>query len=250
MGLTLVIDLMLIRLQQFPQPIPPLRFFFLVPTTQLLYRVGSLVGTQFALRKHITLAQVKTSFSPALVAANNPSFADQIQFLNATGDGFVSYFLRGNGEWREVGTTVDVSNTTIIPPGVGIFVTKINAPTTLTFVGNVRTNNFALPLTTTLTFSALPYPVSFSPVSLGAVAATSTGWFGSNNPSFADQLQVLNSTGDGFVSYFLRLNGTDWREVGTLDNVQTSSLFAYDRGFFIARKAANPDFTIVSPVSL
>lgn len=218
------------------------------PNNTFALTADSAVGTQFALRKHVTLAQIQAACTTALVGSNNSAAADQIQFLNSTGDGFVSYYLRGNGtEWRQVGGTVNLSNTAV-PPGTGVIISKNTAPVVIVMTGEVRTNSFALPLPAGLSLRAPAYPVSYSASGLNATVPL--GWFGSNNSAVADQLQVLNETGDGFVSYYLRGNGTEWRQVGGTTPVTATSLFSYDSGYFVARLNPDPNYILTRPFSL
>jgi hypothetical protein len=205
-------------------------------------------GTQFALRQHVTLSQVQAACSAPLVGNNTASLADQIQFLNAAGNGFVSYYLRGNGtEWRQVGGLVNLNNTPV-PAGTGILISKKTSPVSIVMTGSVRTNHFASPLAVGLSLKAAPYPVSYSPAGLNATQTL--GWTPNNTASLADQIQVLNSSGNGFVSYYLRSNGTEWRQVGGLTAVTTNSLFPYDSGYFVSRKTSDVNYVLTAPFTL
>jgi len=209
---------------------------------------GNAVGTQFALRKHITLSQVQSFFTTPLVGNNNASLADQIQFLNANGTAFTAYYLRANlTEWRPAGSTTIATNTPI-PPGVGILIKKVGSSATLVSTGGVRVNDFSMPMGVGLSFRAPAYPVSYSPAGLGGTA--SNGWTGNNNASLAEQLQVLNAGGTAFTAYYLRANGTEWRPTGSTTIVTTTALFNYDAGFMVSRKAADSNYILVSPVTL
>ena len=209
---------------------------------------GNAVGTQFALRKHITLAQIQSFFTTPLVGNNNPGLADQIQFLNSTGTAFTSHNLRTNGtEWRLSGTATVTTNLAV-PPGVGILFNKVNSSATMVITGGVRVNDFSMPMPAGLSFRAPGYPISFSPASLGGTQAN--GWTGNNNPGLADQLQLLNPAGTAFTSHNLRTNGTEWRLSGTATVVTTSPLFSFDSGFMISRINADSNYILVSPVTL
>jgi hypothetical protein len=207
---------------------------------------GQLDGSTVAIRKHVTIAQLQTAFSPALIGNNNPSSADQIQLFNAQTGGFSTYYLRGNGtEWRVVGGSVN-ANSTIVPPGVGFLVRKISATTAFTSVGSVRMNDFAFPMPQGSSFRAPGFPVSYSPSSLGGTA--SNGWTGNNNPSLADQLQVFNPGTGGFTSYYLRGDGTSWRVVGGSVNVASDQLFASDAPFLVLKRQADLNYILLNPV--
>jgi hypothetical protein len=206
------------------------------------------VGSQIALRKHITVAQVQSFFTTPLVGNNNSALADQIQILNPAGNGFVNYFLRGNlTEWRVSGTTTVATNF-IIPPGVGIFVKKNTSPTSIVMTGGVRVNDFALPLPVGLSLRAHGYPISYSPSTLGGTAAL--GWTANNQAALSDQLQVLNSSGTGFTNYFLRGNGTEWRLSGTTTVVTTTEVLPFSDAFVVSRKQADASFVVLAPSSL
>jgi hypothetical protein len=208
---------------------------------------SSAVGSQFALRKHVTLAQIQASCSSALVGNNVAANADQIWFYSSATDTFNIYYLRADlVNWRASGSTANVPNTAV-PAGVGIFFRKVTSPTTLVSTGGVRINNFSLPLQTGLSLNAPAYPVSFSPSDFGGTAAN--GWTGNNTAANADQLQTYDSATDSFVSYYLRLDGTTWRQSGTTTAVTTNKLFAYDSAYLVSRKTANQDYTLISPIS-
>jgi hypothetical protein len=214
-------------------------------TSALTTNVAS--GATFALRKHITLAQLQGFFSTALVGSNTAANADQVWFYNAATDSFSVYYLRADlVNWRLSGSATNVSNT-VIAPGVGVLFRKVTSGATLVAVGGVRTNNFALPLTPGLKFVASGYPVDASPSAVGGTVAL--GWTGNNVAGNADQLQVYNPTTDAFVSYYLRADGTTWRQVGTTTAVTTSSILGFNSAYMIKRNAADASYAVISPVA-
>jgi hypothetical protein len=195
-----------------------------------------------ALRKHHTLEGVQAMFSTALVGNNLPGSADQIWLLAPTG-AFVQYFLRGdNVTWRQVGLTV-TANKTVIAPGTGVMLRKTGAASEVVNLGNVRVNDFARPLKTGLQLVAPPYPVAYSPSSLGATAAN--GWTGNNLPGSADQLWTFNSATGAFVQYFLRGDGVTWRQVGLTTDVSASQLFGSSSAFMVSRKTDDASYVLV-----
>lgn len=208
------------------------------------------VGTQFALRQHITLAQVQSFFSTPLVGNDSPELADQIQFLNAAGSAFTVYYLRGSGtQWRLQGNPSNANNVAV-PPGVGIMIRKVGSPATLSSVGSVRTNDFAMPMGPGRSFRAHGYPVSYSPALLGGTQAN--GWVANDSTASADQLQVLNGAGNALTTYFLRATGGGvvWRLEGNPTNVSASQLFPFDTGFFVNRKNSDTDYILTTPFTL
>lgn len=205
---------------------------------------NALVESSIALRKHVTIEQLQTFFSPALVGNNSAVSADQISLYN---DGtLTSYFLRGdNVTWRQVGTTTP-ANAVVVPSGTGFFVTKRGSASSFTSVGTVRMNDFAFPMPAGGTFRAPGFPVSYSPASLGGT--TSDGWTGSNSAAAADQLQIFNPGTGTFTSYFLRGDGVTWRQVGTTTTVTTDQLFADNNAFLVLRKTSDQNYILVNPV--
>lgn len=207
------------------------------------------IGSQFALRQHITLAQIQSFFTSPLVGALSPASADQIWILNPAGTAFSQYYLRSDlTTWRLTTGTTNVANTVFVPPGTGFIVQKRNSSNALLVTGGVRVNDFAMPMSVGLSFRAPAYPISYSPASLGGT--TANGWTGNLSPASADQLRVLNPAGTNFDSYYLRSDGTTWRLSTGTTNVATTELFSYDSAFIVARKAADTDYILVSPVSL
>lgn len=206
------------------------------------------VNSKFALRKHITVSQVQSFFANSLVGSNQSANADEIVVLNSDGSDFVSYYLRANGtEWRIAGATT-VANNIVIPPGSGIFFKKMNSAGTIVMVGSVRTNDFALPLRSGLSLKASGYPVSYSPQAFGGSAAN--GWVGANQVANADQLQVLNATGDDYISYYLRSNGTEWRISGETTVVTTNQVLGFNDAFMVYRSSADANYGFGVPFTL
>jgi len=207
---------------------------------------GSLNGSSIALRKHITLEQLGGAFSPTLIGNNSANSADQIALWDGSTGILVSYYLRADGvTWRQVGTTAS-ANKLPVASGVGFFFTKRTSSTTFTSVGSVRNNDFSLPLALGSAFQAPGYPVSYSPSSLGGT--TANGWTGNNSANSADQLQVWDPNTGIFTAYYLRADGTTWRQVGTTTDVKASELFAANNGFLVLRKTADTSYVLLNPV--
>jgi hypothetical protein len=124
---------------------------------------------------------------------------------------------------------------------------KRNSGSSVVTLGNVRVNDFAQPLQVGLQLAAPPYPVSYSPASLGAIAAN--GWTGNNTSGLADQLWRFNDASGAFVQYYLRADGISWRQVGGLTDVAASELFGSNSVIMINRKTADPAYVLVYPGS-
>ena len=203
-------------------------------------------GANFVLRKHITLNALAASVSPAFVGNNSSANADQVLFYNRGTNSFDTYFLRlDNVTWRKLGFTDSVGATTIIPPGVGVFVRKASAATTLTQVGEVRSNAFALPVGTGLSLMAAGYPVSYSPTAFGGTAAN--GWTGNNSSGTADQILTFSNATNSYVTYFLRLDGLTWRQLGFTDDVRNTNIVAFDSAFWFKRANADSNYALAKP---
>jgi hypothetical protein len=216
------------------------------PNNTSVLSSGSLVGSSIALRKHVTLTQLQSFFSPALVGNNNAASADLISVYNPSTDTFTNYFLRGdNVTWRIQGTTTNATKFAI-PSGTGFLITKRNSPTTFTSVGSVRTNDFAFPMPQGSSFRAPGFPVSYSPQSLGGNATN--GWTGNNNAANADQLQVYNPVTDTFTNYFLRADGVTWRIQGTTTVVTSDQLFSDNNAFMVLKRQADTNYILGSPI--
>lgn len=214
------------------------------------FSVGSiganLNNATVALRKHVTIEQLQSTASAALVGNNSASAADQVQFFSNTDNAFVTYFLRGDGTtWRKVGTT-QVANKIPIPPGVGVFVSKKGTGVSFTMTGSVRNNDFAQPWKAGTQLVAPGYPIDTTPAGIGATATN--GWVGNNNASSADQIQVFDPQANAFNAYYLRLDGTNWRKVGTTTVVNSSNVASASQSFFVKKASASADNVVVNPI--
>jgi hypothetical protein len=208
---------------------------------------ANLNGATIALRKHVTIDQVQAMSSSPWVGNNSATSADQIQFYDNATAGYASYYLRADGAtWRKVGTTT-TANKVAIPAGVGVFISKKTATTTLTAVGNVRQNDFATPLAVGLQLQAAAVPIDVTPTSVGGTVAN--GWTGNNSATLADQIQVYNPSTSGYDSYYLRADGTTWRKVGTTTAVTTTPVATSGQAYFVSRKTADNINILVNPVT-
>lgn len=206
---------------------------------------GDLAGSKFAIRKHITLAQLGSLFSPALVANNNPDVADQVWLFDKALSSFVSYYLRTDGvTWRAVGSSTPAGET-VIPPGAGLIVKKRSVSSVITFIGEVRTCDFVAKLPAGLSFHASAYPITRSLATLGGTAANH--WTGNNNPDSADQVLVFDAGLQTFVNYYLRADGVTWRRVGLSSPEQDTQLLSFNSSYIISRKIADDGYVFVAP---
>jgi hypothetical protein len=208
----------------------------------------NLDGVTVAIRKHITLEQIQSFVDAPMTGSNVPSSADQIQLFNNSTGLFMTYYLRADGvTWRGSTTGTAVQNKVTVPPGTGVFLKKAAGTANFVSTGSVRDNDFALPFKAGLQLLAPGYPISYSPVALGG--STANGWTGNNTPSSADQIQILNSGGASFTTYYLRADGTSWRSSSTGTLNQASNSIISDAGaFFVRRATANLDNVLIDPV--
>ena len=66
-------------------------------------------------------------------------------------------------------------------------------------------------------------------------ASTGTGWVGSDDPSSADQIMILDPVQQSFAIYYLRANGTTWRALSGRTDFSKSPIAA-GRGIFVDKK--------------
>jgi len=204
-----------------------------------------------ALRKHITIEQVKNSLvsgSGSWVGNNSSSSADQIQILDPIAQSFTIYYLRADGTtWRGNLTGTAPQNKAPIAPGKGVLINKKGSQMNLSIVGSVRNNDFAMPYYAGLDLKAPPIPKGFSPASLGATAAN--GWTGNNSVASADQIQILNSATQAFTTYNLRTDGITWRGNLTSTTPQTAvDIINSDSAYLVTRRNSNLDGVLTNPL--
>jgi hypothetical protein len=208
---------------------------------------NQLNGETIALRQHITVEKIQSYSTSPLTGNNTASLADQLQVYDSGLGSYQSYYLRSNGtEWRLVGSPT-VANKVVVPPGTGVFVRKATTAGELVSTGTVRDNDFARPYVSGNQLLANPYPISYSPSTLGATA--SAGWSGNNTAALADQIQIYNSGTGQFAGYYLRSNGTEWRLVGSPTVVTTSDIIADNAAYFVKRAAGDPNSVLLNPIS-
>lgn len=206
---------------------------------------AALDNAAVTLRQHITIERVQSYVASPLVGNNSASRADQISFYDNSANGYLSYYLRGDGTtWRRVGTTQS-ANKKCIPPGVGVFIEKKSSSAQLVEVGAVRLNDCAISYATGDQLVAPVFPVAISPSSLGATSLN--GWTGSNSQSNADRISVYNPSIGGYDTYYLRADGSTWRKVGTTTVVTATDLVQSSQSFFVSRKKAD-SITMTSPI--
>jgi len=203
-----------------------------------------LAGSQVVLRKHVTLTQIASAASPSLLGNNNASLADQIWVFNTSTQQFTTHFLRGDGQtWRQAGTTLTTSNMPV-PPGAGLFINKTGGAAKVTFVGEVRSNDFFYKFPAGLSFHSNADPIAHSPSSFGGTGAN--GWSGNNNASLADQIWTFNPVTRNFTIHFLRGDNLTWRISGTTSDVTLSEIISHSNAFIIKRNTPDGEYIVNS----
>ena len=205
---------------------------------------GLAAGTHVLVRKHLTLADIGNSVSPALVKNDDPNLADRVYVF--AGGAFVYYYQGNDGVWVENGGLDDMSGLQI-NPGSGVLIYKANsAASSITLSGYVRSNKFARNYVAGYQAYAPAYPLAYSPAEMGG-----NDWSGSIDPVTSDK--IFPFSGGVFVQYYFdptdstgSPNGT-WLEVGRLDPQNSVDLVSFDRAALVYRKNSDP-IVEVSPV--
>lgn len=206
--------------------------------------IGTGLNAQsIALRPHLTLSDLDSMCSPALVGNNSLSSADSVAFTE--NGALVYYSKRADGSWRRSGSAQNFSNK-VIPPGVGVFVKKASGSTTFTQTGAVRDNDFARPYVIGMELQAPGFPIDRTPVQLGVVPGSgSTDWFG-GTVSTGDYVSVISS--GALVKYSLRSDGALVRS-GNPSDFKNSSIFLGSDAQLVKRAKANADNIEIDPVN-
>lgn len=212
--------------------------------TYPLASIGTnLNGQTIAIRPHLTLADLDSMCSPALVGNNSLSSADSIAF---TENGALVYFSkRADGSWRRSGSAQNFSDK-VISPGTGVFVKKASGTTTLTQTGLVRDNDFARPYVAGMELQAPGFPLDRTPINLGVVPGSgATDWFG-GTVSSGDYISVISS--GALVKYSLRTDGSLVRS-GNPSDFKNSSIVLGADAQLVKRSKANSDNVEVDPIN-
>ena len=153
---------------------------------------ANLVGDKIVVRYHWTLNDLfpKNYF----VSGPNGTIADRLMFFNAatnTYDVIHLTLVSGNLRWVLEGdaTQADASNRVLAPGESGAFyVHPRNNPIVLTFVGIVRSNDFAVRLKTGSNYVGGGWPIDQSPND--RLMTIANGFTGARSASTADRFQI------------------------------------------------------------
>lgn len=175
--------------------------------------IANLANYRIVIRPHWTLATLFGTGAAAKVNASTaPASADQVLAWN--GAGFSVYYLRSGdvAQWRNLATGPANQDGAIVPPGVGVYLTRRAGALTLAVTGEVRTNAFVRPAFGSSQLVAGGFPVESSPADWKLTSGT--GLTPGTSPTNADQL--LTWTGSAFSQYYLRsATGMEWRNTAT-----------------------------------
>lgn len=207
----------------------------------------SIVGTDIAIHRHVTLGQVfdKTT----LTGSNSAARADQVLFLGTTG--FRPYWLLKSGsrlQWQAVGdaSLVDAGSL-VIPPGTGVMLKSSNGTQkSLLVTGQVRTTPFAHRATSGHSLFTPPWPLDASPADL---SMTVPFFAATTNPGTADTFQIWKGDSqpgtsgyNGFWFFARPGSPTAWVSSGdaTLKSKSHSPVFKTGRSAVLVRRDSNP----------
>ena len=209
----------------------------------------ALAQSRAVLRPHQTLAKLATTFSPALVGNNNAALADGVRLL--TPNGFLFYYLRGDGQsWREPGKAADLRSM-VIPPDVSLIVELRSGAKKWTHAGLVRRNVFRKNLVNGAQGFATGFPIDLSPMQVGGfidtAQAAGTRWSGNDDPAVADSFKVFNASLTNFDTYSLGGDGTTWTLPGSSSNFASASVLKAPSMIVVSRSNPDPAYVIITP---
>jgi hypothetical protein len=197
-------------------------------------------GDTFVIRPHITFGDVT-----AMIGAANLFTADEVedtdQILLYEGNAFRIY-AHFDGDWFDA-SDFSAVNSKVIAPGVGMLFRR-QGPTSveLTALGEVRSNDFVLPLSAGLQLVTFGFPVDRSPSDY----SFTTDFFTGAVADVEEGDQILLYANNGFQIHAL-FDDNNWYAAGDFSEVTNSNLFEAGNSVLIKRFTADPDFRINLP---
>jgi hypothetical protein len=211
-----------------------------------------LANARAVVRPHMTLGQLGSMFSPALVGNTANPHADGVRIYGGPA-GQTTYYLRTDGTWRTTPASPDQSGL-VIPPDTSITLVLRSGAKQWTHLGAVRTNAFRKKLKTNVQSFATGFPLDMSAVQIGAfvdpLEAPGVRWTGSNNSAQADTLRVHDAATDTYKIYYLRANGTSWYLNGGSTDYSNTPFLPAQGALLIGRQKADPGYLIIRPFDL
>jgi uncharacterized protein (TIGR02597 family) len=213
---------------------------------------SDLSGYSLVVRPHVTIGQLfGTKENQLLQGSTVVANADQLLVYNTALQDFETYFFLRNAQgttaqWRKIGGGSTNRDAEIIAPGQGVAVIRNSStPVNLTWLGEVRTNNFSQPLGAGYTLVAQPWPVSASAAQ--RVMNTAGGWTGSTVSTQADKFLVYEN--GSFQTYFFLRNSSgstqQWRLIGGgSTNRNDEALFGANTAVMISKIAADTQHSV------
>jgi hypothetical protein len=211
----------------------------------------AVAGTLAAVRRHMTLAQLSSLFSPALTGSDDPAQADGL-YLYESGS-FVRYSLRADGATWVRGSDPTDERHVVIPPDESVMLDLKSGPRQLVCLGQVRTTVFRKNLRPGDQSWASGFPVDLTPAQAGGFADLATPverrWVGSGVAAQADAFTWFAPESYSFVMCFLRGDGASWRRPGRPEDQSGARLLRSDTAVLLRRAQADPAYRISPPFS-
>lgn len=197
-------------------------------------------GDTVVVREHYTFSDIT-----ALIGEDNIHSGDDIgdttQILTYEGDGF-EFYAYFAGVWYQA-STFDVVDDQVIAPGVGLMIQNAgSSDIDLTAVGEVRTNDFVLPLAAGSQLVTFGFPVDRSPADYGLT----TDYFTAAELDASEGDQILNWDGSGFDFHALFSDG-EWYNTGTFASGTNEKLFEAGHSVILSLHSGDEDFRINRP---
>lgn len=210
---------------------------------------GALAGALCVLRPHATLAGLQALLAPGLSGSEHALLADGVRVLENGELAF--YYLRQDGEtWSRPGQ-IDDFRAKALPPDASLLLEAKSAGQTWLLAGRVRANAFRRNLVAGLQSFATGFPVDLSPAAVRAFvdpsAPLATRWTGHNNPLRADSVQVLFKPGRPVDFYYLRSDGTAWRQLVAPGDFSQAPILGATDLLLLRRNKPDPAYSIPRP---
>lgn len=209
-------------------------------------------GSLAVVRRHMTLEQIPSLLSPALVGSDDPAQADGI-YLYESG-GFVRYSLRADGATWVRGSDPTDKRHVVIPPDESVVFDLKSGAHQLICTGQVRTTVFRKNLRPGYQSWASGFPVDLTPAQAGGFVDRSISadrrWLGSDTAAQADAFTWFAPESDSFVLCFLRGDGASWRRPGRTDDQSGAAFLRTDTAILSSRTNADATYRVFPPFSL
>ena len=218
---------------------------------------ASLVGDKVIVRNHWTLNSLfpKTYF----VAGATSTAGDRLMFFNPAKNDYDIIFMNtvaGQRRWVLEGDVTQAdAGTRILSPGEAgaFFVHPRNSPITMSFVGIVRANDFAVPLKVGTNYIGGGWPIDQSPND--RLMSVANGFTGARSSTNADRFQLWKGDivlhAEGYETHFLYNFGglTQWITDGnaTFTNENDLKLFKAMRGVVFTSRLGKANYVMPNP---